>query len=693
MRIIIGSNEASENRENLILNAENYTGSPIIVTSITGLETAPYRNGSGNWSYWDGGYMSSQFFGGREITISGAYHDKRMGCDFASTEPCDYTDEVVRYYLRSHLPIRTLLPIRFQLDNGLIYYTEGYCVGIDMTMEKTMLGEFQISFYCPEAPLYRLLTPEISSLWLAGDIYKMGTSGYPNNLRPNEASSLQGFLLAKREGANPTDPPIGQYWNAGGRGLALNYCGDYPYRPRITIKGPVVNPTIYNTTTNEWFGLGSYTNELARFTVTQVEENRKVSDIALVNNNYGGIYSSNTANLNAVSLVGQGLTVTATYEKNPTERVISLRHNPVVNPNYIGAFERANLPLVNPMTNGKLTPYNWCDVIDDGFEWQWADSNDPQVLGEWVRTDRLIGTTPHSVPMEIIDGGSGYHVGDYCELAFHNADVSTDERAIVRITSVTQEGQMLGFNIVSYGKYSNVRESELDFITITGTGSGAVVYGYTEIKELEDTYAVTSVEIKDGGAGYTRGDVVKLVQPGNSPNDVSVAEVEILETSGDGKILGIEIADEGDYDENEGGSELETVGDLFGKGATINVGMSRNATTRRWHVSTVEIVNGGTGYTAGETLQILGQQDSQFKLIAGQQVIIDCENQTVTVGGKSRSYFIRPGSKWLYLAPKTLNNFVYTSADQDENGDAAHLEYRLAFMGIQRPLFWYNNNN
>ena len=85
MKIVIGNYPSATDSRNLILNdnvkTSDTTETFTIVTKVEGLETAPYRNGTGDWSGADGGYISSHLFSARVITISGVYIDHRAGCD------------------------------------------------------------------------------------------------------------------------------------------------------------------------------------------------------------------------------------------------------------------------------------------------------------------------------------------------------------------------------------------------------------------------------------------------------------------------------------------------------------------------------------------------------------------------------------------------------------------------------------
>ena len=210
----------------------NNDGMSIMVSSVEGLETPPIRNNNNDWSGRDGGYMSSQLYGGRTITISGFYWDVEANCNIEyeqRTSPYS-----VRERLTNYLQIRHLYPIFIKFINGRVMYTEGYMTDFNMPYEAWNSGEYQITFYCPQ---YELNEAEIygdpNSIWRHGLLHKEIPGGHlvPENL------------------------PV--LFELGQRPVKINYTGLIPSYPTITMKGPATNPTFINIENNAYFRIGT----------------------------------------------------------------------------------------------------------------------------------------------------------------------------------------------------------------------------------------------------------------------------------------------------------------------------------------------------------------------------------------------------------------------------------------------------
>lgn len=115
------------------------------IKSVYGLETPPIRNNANNWSGNDGGYMSSQLYGARTITINGFYMDESAFCEGVET---------VRQKLIKNLRIRKNYPLFFELGNKEIFSTSGFLFDFKMDFTSYNYGEFMITFYCPDEGLY-----------------------------------------------------------------------------------------------------------------------------------------------------------------------------------------------------------------------------------------------------------------------------------------------------------------------------------------------------------------------------------------------------------------------------------------------------------------------------------------------------------------------------------------------------------
>lgn len=314
MKIVIGNYPKQTDSRNLILNSEvkHYdTGeelSPLFafITNIEGLETPPYRNGTGDWSGADGGYLSSQLYSARTITISGSYIDKKATCDHSS-DTMDQFDHMARLFIRSRLPIRTKQYMRIFLDNGLTFYTEGYCIDLKMDYNYVGHGDYQITFYCPDPALYRGdADGSIGSEWNIATLNKENKVGYENPATMTNQHWIE--------------------WSTGGRSTPVAYAGDMPYSPQIIVAPKngehITNPQFYSINEKKVFGLGYPETSVAQLTVTSVDANHAVTGVTITE---GGAYDSDYSatgilmqNYTANTGAGCKVTLEATRNENGT---------------------------------------------------------------------------------------------------------------------------------------------------------------------------------------------------------------------------------------------------------------------------------------------------------------------------------------------------------------------------------------
>ena len=203
----------------------------IMITNVSGMEIAPIRNNNGDWSGRDGGYMSSQLYSGRELTISGFYWDDDASC--AIYKNGDYAVSV-RERLANAFAIRKLYPIFISFVNGKSYYTEGYLTDFNMDYNHFKTGNYQVTFFCPDYALAiadRYGDP--SSIWRHSPLMKEEPGGH-----------LVPELL-----------PV--LFESGSHAAIINYKGMIPGWPTITVRGPVTNPVFYNQATNQQFIMGT----------------------------------------------------------------------------------------------------------------------------------------------------------------------------------------------------------------------------------------------------------------------------------------------------------------------------------------------------------------------------------------------------------------------------------------------------
>lgn len=248
-RVLIGK-YYTQNSQRLLNGVLLGGDSKIQITEIDGLEAAPFRNNSGDWSGKDGGYMSAQLFSAREITIQGFYYDNEYSCNgkaFSARE------ELVNF-----LKIRTLFPLFFETSSGVIYYVEGYITHISMPYINHQYGEYQITFYCPDSDI-KLAEQfgDEDSVIRRNIIYKDITAGGHVVPEVLPVAFEQGYAVS-----------------------VLNYGGSAPCYPKIILTGPFTSDIkLVNYTTNRTFILKKniITNSIVEIDMNnrQVLENGK----------------------------------------------------------------------------------------------------------------------------------------------------------------------------------------------------------------------------------------------------------------------------------------------------------------------------------------------------------------------------------------------------------------------------------
>lgn len=307
MKIVIGNYPDATDSRNLILNEDVQTSEGTttfaLISKVEGLETAPYRNGTGDWSGADGGYISSQLFSARTITISGVYIDRKAGCDFA-TAGIDQFEKLARLYIRSRLPIRTKQYIRIFTDSGMTFYTEGYCVDIKMDLTYIGSGEYQITMYCPDPALYRGdADGTLGSEWNAVTLRKQNDVGYVSSEMTSEGDH---YAYMEYSATLPGNNK-GIVWGTGGRSTPVGYTGDYPYYPQFTVspvESIITNPAFYSIEEDKYFGLGYPDGSAAKFRVAAVGPNGEIASLELQEGGlYDVDYSGNSILLKAYSYV------------------------------------------------------------------------------------------------------------------------------------------------------------------------------------------------------------------------------------------------------------------------------------------------------------------------------------------------------------------------------------------------------
>lgn len=309
MKIVIGNYSDATDGRNLILNEnvslDGQNQMLALISNVEGIETAPYRNGTGDWSGADGGYISSQFFSARTITISGAYIDKRAGCNFATENEKPF-NHIARLYIRSRLPIRTKQYIRIFLDSGMVFITEGYCIDVKMDYNFVGYGEYQITMYCPDSALYRCgsFDGALGSEWSITTVRKENHTGYISS--EMTGSGVKYATMENIDGENH-----GIVWHQGGRSTPISYDGDFPYYPQLIVQPGdgehITNPMFYSLTEGKFFGLGYPSADVAKFVVSTVDINGGILGLTIDDTgNYETNVTTNSVAMKAYSYVNDG---------------------------------------------------------------------------------------------------------------------------------------------------------------------------------------------------------------------------------------------------------------------------------------------------------------------------------------------------------------------------------------------------
>lgn len=199
-----------------------------IKAPISGLEKPPVRMGSGEWSGRDGGYVSSQFYGTRVITINGFY----LGSN------CEEAD-ALRAALTEALPIRQSIPLFITTFSGKLLFTQTYFRDLKMEITNPLVGEFQITLISPDPFLYDAgdgIDPD--SGWQEVPIYKLIGGGYVTEY----------------------DMPV--QWTPGTTPTVAENLGDVMIFPQFKIVGKVTNPIITNLTENKFVKINVTTSSV-----------------------------------------------------------------------------------------------------------------------------------------------------------------------------------------------------------------------------------------------------------------------------------------------------------------------------------------------------------------------------------------------------------------------------------------------
>lgn len=194
---------------------------------ISGLTSPAIRTADGLRAGVDGGYVSSQLYGFRTITLSGFYIGKN----------CEEADQL-RLDLMTKLHIRYLYPVLITTFSGRHYFTEAYITDVKSDITGPLAGEYQITLICPDPIIYD-----------GGD-----------GISPDSAIMEQMFYKEK-DGGFKIDYPVPVQWTAGQLSTEIKNSGTVDNLPKITLRGKFTNPKITNITTKKFIKLNLETKQ------------------------------------------------------------------------------------------------------------------------------------------------------------------------------------------------------------------------------------------------------------------------------------------------------------------------------------------------------------------------------------------------------------------------------------------------
>ena len=188
-----------------------------ITAPLTGLTSPDIRTGDGLYAGVDGGYVSSQLYGFRDIVISGFY--------IGST--CEEADNLREKLMRS-LHIRYLYPVFITTFSGKHYFTEGYITDRRSDITHPTSGVFQITIHCPDPIIYDGGDGiNADSAWLEQTIYREKPGGFDIEYQ------------------------VPVQWVEGQAATNIENLGTVDAYPIITLRDAINSPVVYNYTTNQ----------------------------------------------------------------------------------------------------------------------------------------------------------------------------------------------------------------------------------------------------------------------------------------------------------------------------------------------------------------------------------------------------------------------------------------------------------
>lgn len=188
---------------------------------IQGLGVPPIRTSSGDNSGRNGGYVGSQFYGSRLITLTGWV--------YAPNGPAQM--DTIRQELQSAVA-QSVITVNITTDGGAAYLLSAYLSDLTMDIEgNSVLQHYKIDLIAPDPYIY-----------------------------DNSAGGVISVPITKIRPGGLTWPlhwPL--TWSAGSTPTTVSNTGAVQVYPVITLTGSMTNPTITNATTGQFFALTGLT--------------------------------------------------------------------------------------------------------------------------------------------------------------------------------------------------------------------------------------------------------------------------------------------------------------------------------------------------------------------------------------------------------------------------------------------------
>lgn len=202
-----------------VLNDPNSVNSIYLDEPIDGLGLPPIRTSSGNYSGRDGGYVGSQFYGMRLITLTGTIFGT----------PAEL--ETTRRNLAAAVATSSVV-MNITTNAGSQYLINCNIDSLDMPILRSAnQAPFKISLIATDPTIY-----------------------------DNSASGLMSVSVNPARGGGVTWPITWKItWAAGSQPTTVNNTGNVTVYPTVTLTNKMTNPTVTNQTTGQFFTLSGLT--------------------------------------------------------------------------------------------------------------------------------------------------------------------------------------------------------------------------------------------------------------------------------------------------------------------------------------------------------------------------------------------------------------------------------------------------